>query len=112
MSTFEQELHDAGYSIVSIRFRNANTTSARLIRFYQDRAAIEEEYARKLALLAEVDLSILEIGNVKQSLKVLQAETSATATAHAATAAQLRADVVDSYSITTNASAKQWTKVR
>lgn len=77
--------------------KNARLTNDKIKKFYQERAAIELEYANRLGNLSHIELDTYEIGTMKQSLEMLQSETSVMAKAHAANATQLQADLIHDY---------------
>jgi hypothetical protein len=57
------------------------------------RAAIEEEYARKLLALCRKPLGSTEIGSLRSSFDVVRGETEAIAKAHAAIAGQMKREL-------------------
>jgi hypothetical protein len=57
------------------------------------RAAIEDEYARKLQAICRKPLGTCETGSLKASLDVVRGETEAIAKAHAAIASQMKVEL-------------------
>lgn len=57
------------------------------------RAAIEDEYARKLHALCRKSLGSCETGSLRASLDVVRGETEAIAKAHSAIAAQMKSEL-------------------
>lgn len=57
------------------------------------RAAIEDEYARKLHALCRKSLGSCETGTLRASLDVVRGETEAIAKAHSAIAAQMKSEL-------------------
>lgn len=57
------------------------------------RAAIEDEYARKLQALCRKSLGSCETGSLRTSLDVVRGETEAIAKAHSAIAGQMKSEL-------------------
>ena len=74
------------------RLANAKTTCDELKSFYAARAAIEDDYARKLAQLSRKALGSVEQGTVRTSLDVARGETEAMAKQHALIAQQMKTE--------------------
>lgn len=108
----QQGPDDSGLSVLLSRMHNAKSTNEKIMAFCRERIAIEDDYAKRLASLSNIDLGLHELGHLKHSLDVLQSETSATAAAHATTAAQLGKDFADKYTTFANTSTDQRRKVR
>ncbi|KAJ5728321.1 hypothetical protein N7493_004651 [Penicillium malachiteum] len=84
---------DAGVQPMLDRMHGSKTTSDELKAFYTVRAAIEDEYARKLQALCRKPLGTCESGSLKVSLDVVRGETEAIAKAHAAIASQMKVEL-------------------
>lgn len=80
----------------------SKTTNDDVRIFYKERAAIEDEYAKKLNKLSKMTLGVPEIGTLKASLDVLQAETASMAASHASTAASLHLDIEEPHTASCN----------
>lgn len=72
------------------RMHGSKVTSDELKAFYNVRAAIEDEYARKLSALCRKPLGTCESGSLRASLDVVRGETEAIAKAHSAIASQMK----------------------
>ncbi|KAL5531880.1 HOF1 [Sanghuangporus sanghuang] len=84
---------DAGVDVLFARMRGAARTIEELRMFWKERAAIEEDYAKRLAKLAKQTLGRDEIGELKNSLDTLRLETDRQAIAHANLAQQVRSEL-------------------
>jgi hypothetical protein len=83
---------DAGVDTLLTRMANAKTTCDELKSYYGTRAAIEEDYARKLAQLSRKPLGSTEQGTLRASLDVTRGETEAMAKQHALIAQQMKSE--------------------
>lgn len=72
---------------------NAKVTSDELKGFYSARAAIEEEYAKKLLNLARKPLGSCEAGTLRMSLDVVRGEVESMGKAHQTIAAQMKSEL-------------------
>jgi hypothetical protein len=72
---------------------NAKITSDELKSFYTQRAAIEEEYSRKMLNLARKPLGSSEAGTLRMSLDVLRAELEAMGKSHQHIAQQMKGEL-------------------
>jgi hypothetical protein len=72
--------------------QNAKTTCDELKSFYAARAAIEEDYARKLLQLSRKALGSVEQGTLRTSLDVARGETEAMGKQHALISQQMRSE--------------------
>ncbi|KAK2750993.1 hypothetical protein FQN57_000068 [Myotisia sp. PD_48] len=84
---------DAGVGPMLERLQNAKTTCDELKSFYGTRAAIEDEYARKLMALCRKPLGSCEAGTLRASLDSVRGETEAIAKTHSAIAAQMKSEL-------------------
>ncbi|KAK4495787.1 hypothetical protein PRZ48_013055 [Zasmidium cellare] len=84
---------DAGVGPLLDRMHTAKVTSDELKGFYTARAAIEEEYAKKLLNLARKPLGSLEGGTLRMSLDVVRGEVESMGKAHATIAAQMKSEL-------------------
>lgn len=74
-------------------FSNHPDRRAKLIYYFIVRAAIEDEYARKLQALCRKPLGTSETGSLRLSLDVVRGETEAIAKAHLAIAGQMKSEL-------------------
>ncbi|KAJ5104068.1 hypothetical protein N7532_004597 [Penicillium argentinense] len=84
---------DAGLQPMLDRMHASKVTSDELKVFYSVRAAIEDEYARKLQALCRKSLGSTEMGSLRLSLDVVRGETEAIAKAHSAIAGQMKSEL-------------------
>ncbi|EED19540.1 cell division control protein (Cdc15), putative [Talaromyces stipitatus ATCC 10500] len=84
---------DAGVIPLLERMHNAKVTCDEIKSFYNTRAAIEDEYARKLLALCRKPLGSNETGTLRLSLDVVRGETEAIAKAHAAISQQMKTEL-------------------
>ncbi|KZO92277.1 hypothetical protein CALVIDRAFT_551097 [Calocera viscosa TUFC12733] len=84
---------DAGYDVLLARMRGAMRTMEELRAFWKERAAIENEYAGKLAKLARFQLGRDEIGELRNSLDTLKVETEKQAVVHQELAGKMRQEL-------------------
>ena len=83
---------DAGVDPLLTRMQNAKTTCDELKSFYTTRAAIEEDYARKLTQLSRKPLGSTEQGSLRASLDTARGETEAMGKQHALISQQMRSE--------------------
>ncbi|KAI9441792.1 hypothetical protein H4582DRAFT_1875208 [Lactarius indigo] len=81
---------DAGVDVLFARMRGAARTMEELRNFWKERAAIEEEYAKRLAKLTKTTLGRDEIGEFRNSLDTLRLETDKQSAFHLQLAQQIR----------------------
>ncbi|KAJ7133685.1 hypothetical protein C8R43DRAFT_1022755 [Mycena crocata] len=86
-------LGDGGVDVLFARMRGATRTMDELRNFWKERAAIEDEYARRLAKLAKQTLGRDEIGELRNSFDTIRAETERQASFHQTLSQQVRADL-------------------
>ncbi|PGH23345.1 hypothetical protein AJ80_02598 [Polytolypa hystricis UAMH7299] len=84
---------DAGVNPMLERVHNAKITCDELKNFYNIRAAIEDEYARKLLALCRKPLGSNETGTLRSSLDTVRGETEAIGKTHAAIASQMKREL-------------------
>ncbi|PGH17813.1 hypothetical protein AJ79_00954 [Helicocarpus griseus UAMH5409] len=84
---------DAGVGPMLERVQNAKLTCDELKAFYSTRAAIEDEYARKLLALCRKALGSNETGTLRASLDTVRGETEGIGKTHAAIAAQMKSEL-------------------
>ncbi|KAK0483138.1 hypothetical protein EDD18DRAFT_1362109 [Armillaria luteobubalina] len=66
---------DVGVAVLFTRMRGAMRTMEELRNFWKERAAIENDYARRLAKLAKYPLGRDEIGDIRNCLEIVVLET-------------------------------------
>ncbi|KAL4928412.1 formin-binding protein HOF1 [Aspergillus undulatus] len=84
---------DAGVAPMLERMHASKTSCDELKTFYNIRAAIEDEYARKLLTLCRKPLGANESGSLRASFDTVRRETEAIAKAHAAIAGQMKREL-------------------
>lgn len=84
---------DGGVDVLFARMRGAARTMEELRNFWKERAAIEEDYAKRMAKLAKLPLGRDEIGELRNSLDTLRLETDKQAGFHLQLAQQVRNDL-------------------
>jgi flagellar basal body rod protein FlgB len=73
--------------------QNAKTTCDELKAFYNSRAALEDEYARKLSALCRKPLGSGETGTLRTSFDVLRGEVESMSKQHALIASQMKSEL-------------------
>ncbi|KAI1297777.1 Proline-serine-threonine phosphatase-interacting protein 2 [Mortierella claussenii] len=81
---------DAGYSALTARMRHAKLTCQEILDMFQARAALEEEYGKKLLKLSKSPLGKDELGSLRDSLDVVKYEIEATGKSHIELAGKMR----------------------
>ncbi|KJA28834.1 hypothetical protein HYPSUDRAFT_621926 [Hypholoma sublateritium FD-334 SS-4] len=84
---------DGGVDVLFARMRGAARTMEELRMFWKERAAIEEDYAKRLAKLSKMILGRDEIGELRNSLDTVKIETERQSGFHLNVAHQIRADL-------------------
>ncbi|KAL5338686.1 hypothetical protein BJX70DRAFT_365916 [Aspergillus crustosus] len=84
---------DAGVGPMLDRMHAAKASCDELKTFYNIRAAIEDEYARKLLTLCRKPLGSNESGSLRTSFDTVRGETEAIAKAHGAIAGQMKREL-------------------
>ena len=92
-SIIDEGRDDAGVGPLLDRMQNAKTTCDELKAFYNARAALEDEYARKLLALCRKPLGSGETGTLRTSLDVLRGEVESMGKQHALTASQMKSEL-------------------
>ncbi|KAH9920957.1 uncharacterized protein B0H18DRAFT_880670 [Fomitopsis serialis] len=83
-------LGDGGVDVLFARMRGASRTMEELRSFWKERAAIEEQYAKRLAALSKVTLGRDEIGEMRLTMDTLKGETEKQAGYHQLVAQQIK----------------------
>ncbi|KAJ7258177.1 SH3 domain-containing protein [Mycena rebaudengoi] len=84
---------DDGVNVLFARMRGAARATEDLRNFWKERAAIEEEYATRLAALGKASLGRDEIGEMRNSFDTLRFETEKQAASHLQFASQIRSEL-------------------
>ncbi|KIK61068.1 hypothetical protein GYMLUDRAFT_43180 [Collybiopsis luxurians FD-317 M1] len=84
---------DGGVDVLFARMRGAMRTMDELRNFWKERAAIEEDYAKRLGKLAKQTLGRDEIGELRNSLDTIRLETDKQSTFHLTVAQQIKNDL-------------------
>ncbi|KAF2671385.1 hypothetical protein BT63DRAFT_215664 [Microthyrium microscopicum] len=90
---------DAGVAPLLERMHNAKTTCDEIKTFYSTRAAIEDEYARKLAALGKKPLGSGESGTLRMSLDTIRKEVESMAKEHQTVANQMKSELDEQLAI-------------
>ncbi|KAF8627658.1 hypothetical protein AX15_004350 [Amanita polypyramis BW_CC] len=86
---------DEGTTVLLTRMRNAIRTSEELQNFWTQRAAIEEEFGKRLGILARMPVGTDETGELKASLQTMVAATHRQAQSHLQLAFKIRQDLIE-----------------
>lgn len=86
-------MNDGGVDVLFARMRGASRTSDEMRNFWKERAAIEEDYAKRLMKLAKSTLGKDEIGELRNSLDVIRTETERQGSCHLNLAQSIRNDL-------------------
>lgn len=84
---------DQGFDVLSRRMRGAIHTVEELRNFWKERAAIEEDYAKRMSKLSKFVLGKDEVGDLRRSLDSVRDETDKQATFHLTLAQQIRTEL-------------------
>ncbi|PPQ82339.1 hypothetical protein CVT24_002318 [Panaeolus cyanescens] len=84
---------DGGVDVLLARMRGAARTMEELRAFWKERAAIEEDYAKRLGKLSKMVLGRDEIGDLRKSLDTVRYETECQAAAHLDLAQKIHAEL-------------------
>ncbi|KAI9762119.1 MAG: hypothetical protein M4579_000599 [Chaenotheca gracillima] len=84
---------DAGVHPLLSRMHDAKVTSDEVKSFYSTRAAIEDEYARKLLSLSRKPLGSAEAGTLRTSLDTIRGEVESMGKAHGTIATQMKSEL-------------------
>ncbi|KAF2500823.1 hypothetical protein BU16DRAFT_523574 [Lophium mytilinum] len=84
---------DAGVSPLLERLHNAKVTGDELKSFYTTRAAIEDEYSRKLLNLSRKPLGSSEAGTLRMSLDIVRGEVESMGKSHQNIAGQMKSEL-------------------
>ncbi|KAJ3904265.1 SH3 domain-containing protein [Lentinula edodes] len=84
---------DGGVDVLFARMRGAMRTMDELRNFWKERAAIEEDYAKRLGKLAKQTLGRDEIGELRNSLDSVRLETDKQSSYHLNLAQQIKNDL-------------------
>lgn len=86
---------DAGVTPLLTRLHNAKVAGDELHAYYNARAAIEADYAKKLLNLAKKPLGSTEGGTLRMSMDVVKAETESMGKQHGMIAQQMKTELED-----------------
>lgn len=87
---------ESGVDVLIDRVNNTAQTINNVKSFYRERAAIEEEYARKLTALSRRTLhSSAELGTLKSALDTIKTRTEHLAKTHSTAASQYKTELED-----------------
>ncbi|CAG8438937.1 5766_t:CDS:10 [Ambispora leptoticha] len=85
---------EVGYEVLMTRMRQAKQTCEEVRNMLQERAAIEEDYGKRLLKLAKSQFGKDEIGTLRESFDVTRKAIEATGSSHIKLAQQIRTDLV------------------
>ncbi|KAF8633321.1 hypothetical protein AX17_004494 [Amanita inopinata Kibby_2008] len=85
---------DEGPNALFTRMRSAVKTSEGLRNFWSERAALEEEFGKRLSILARTTIGVEETGELLNSLQTLVVETQRQATTHIQLASNIRKELL------------------
>ncbi|BFZ65236.1 formin-binding protein [Saitoella coloradoensis] len=86
---------DKGVDVLLSRMSDGKQTCEELRTFYKERAAIEEDYAKRLSKLAKQPLGSRETGTLKESLDTVRSEIESMGVVHTAIGVQYRGELED-----------------
>ncbi|KAF8588853.1 hypothetical protein K439DRAFT_1613201 [Ramaria rubella] len=86
-------LADGGYDVLTTRIRGAARTTEELRAFWKERAAIEDDYAKRMAKLAKQPLGRDELGELRNAIDTLRSETDRQAASHSNLAQLMRKEL-------------------
>ncbi|KAE9403344.1 hypothetical protein BT96DRAFT_990382 [Gymnopus androsaceus JB14] len=81
------------FDVLFARMRGAMRTMEELKNFWKERAAIEEDYAKRLGKLAKQTLGRDEIGELRNSMDIIRLETDKQSSYHLNLAQQIKNDL-------------------
>ncbi|KAJ3125064.1 hypothetical protein HK098_000621 [Nowakowskiella sp. JEL0407] len=84
---------DQGYNAIFGRLRQGKHICEQVLTLVKERAAIEEDYAKKLAKLAKTFSPKEEIGTLREALDTLRTQLEISAKTHAAMASDVRTQI-------------------
>ncbi|KAJ3007248.1 UNVERIFIED_CONTAM: hypothetical protein HDU68_003619, partial [Siphonaria sp. JEL0065] len=82
--------NDKGLDVLISRMKNGKHVTAEVGALFKERAAIEEEFGKRLAKLAKAFTTTEEIGTLRESLDLVKAELETSARAHLDIANEIR----------------------
>ncbi|KAJ3068989.1 hypothetical protein HDU98_007915 [Podochytrium sp. JEL0797] len=81
---------DKGIDVLIQRMKNGKHVTAEVVQLFKERAAIEEEFGKRLAKLAKAFTTAEEIGSLRESLDLVKSELETSARAHLDIANEIR----------------------
>jgi hypothetical protein len=93
---------EKGADVLSERMSDAKGICEEIKAFYRERAAAEEEYARKLLKVSKMPFGHKEVGTLKASLVAVRSEIEAMGNAHAEVAIGMRRELEEGVSTFTS----------
>ncbi|KAI9734336.1 MAG: hypothetical protein M1834_002442 [Cirrosporium novae-zelandiae] len=92
-NNFWGEKGEAGVGPLLDRMHNAKVTCDELKSFYSARAALEDEYSKKLLALSKKPLGSVETGTLRSSMDVLRGEVESMGKAHQVISSQMKTEL-------------------
>ncbi|KAG5340220.1 hypothetical protein C0989_002505 [Termitomyces sp. Mn162] len=90
---------DGGVDVLFARMRGAARTMEEMRNYWKERAAIEEDYAKRLGKLAKSTLGKDEIGELRNTLDTIRLETDKQAGFHTTLASTIRSELENTAAI-------------
>ena len=84
-----------GVNVLLTHFNNTKQTAEEIKTFYKERAAIEEDYAKRLMSLSRKSLGAHEVGTLKTALDDIRITTEALGKTHSNAASQFKVELDD-----------------
>lgn len=84
-----------GVNVLLTHFNNTKHTAEEIKAFYKERAAIEEDYAKRLVALSRKSLGAHEVGTLKTALDDIRLTTEALGKTHSNAANQFKVELDD-----------------
>lgn len=90
---------EVGVHVLLAHINNTKYTADEVTAFYEERAAIEEDYSRRLLALSRQNLGTHEVGTLKFALDTIRYNTELLGKSHATTAQQFRSELEEPLSL-------------
>jgi hypothetical protein len=84
-----------GVNVLLTHFNNTKQTAEEIKAFYKERAAIEEDYAKRLIALSRKSLGAHEVGTLKTALDDIRLTTETLGKTHSNAASQFKVELED-----------------
>lgn len=84
---------EVGVHVLLGHINNTKHTADEVTAFYKERAAIEDDYSRRLLALSRKSLGTHEVGTLKSALDTIRSNTELLGKSHASTSQQFRSEL-------------------